>query len=74
MSTYGLSGSRGYCVVDEETLLITTLAGISILPAPDGTFIHPRAADPTKLSSSHNRPAPEAVTSALLRPRVSLDT
>ncbi len=38
--------------------------GISILPAPDGTFIHPRAADPTKLSSSHNRPAPEAVTSA----------
>ena len=39
-------------------------AGISILPAPDGTFIHPRAADPTKLSSSHNRPAPEAVTSA----------
>ena len=40
------------------------LTGISILPAPDGTFIHPRAADPTKLSSSHNRPAPEAVTSA----------
>ena len=39
-------------------------AGISILPAPDGTFIHPRVADPTKLSSSHNRPAPEAVTSA----------
>ena len=39
-------------------------SGISILPAPDGTFIHPRAADPTKLSSSHNRPAPEAVTSA----------
>ena len=43
---------------------IDKLAGISILPAPDGTFIHPRAADPTKLSSSHNRPAPEAVTSA----------
>ena len=39
-------------------------AGISILPAPDGTFIHPRAVEPTKLSSSHNRPAPEAVTSA----------
>ena len=42
----------------------TVNPGISILPAPDGTFIHPRAADPTKLSSSHNRPAPEAVTSA----------
>ena len=39
-------------------------AGISVLPAPDGIFIHPRAAEPTKLSSSHNRPAPEAVTSA----------
>ena len=35
-----------------------------MLPAPDGTLIHPRAAEPTKLSSSHNRPAPEAVTSA----------
>ena len=33
-----------------------TLAEISILPAPDGTFIHPRAADPTKLSSS---PSPQ---------------
>ena len=27
-------------------------------------FIHPRAAERTKLCSSHNRPAPEAVTSA----------
>ncbi len=36
------------------------------MPAPDGTFIHPRAAEPTKLSSSHNRPAPGAVTSAPL--------
>ena len=38
--------------------------GISVLPAPDGPFIHPRAAERTKLCSSHNRPAPEAVTSA----------
>ena len=40
------------------------LTGISVLPAPDGPFIHPRAAERTKLCSSHNRPAPEAVTSA----------
>ena len=39
-------------------------SGISVLPAPDGPFIHPRAAERTKLCSSHNRPAPEAVTSA----------
>ena len=50
--------------VEESVMQRDALAGISILPAPDGTFIHPRAADPTKLSSSHNRPAPEAVTSA----------
>ena len=42
----------------------TSIAGISVLPAPDGPFIHPRAAERTKLCSSHNRPAPEAVTSA----------
>ena len=40
------------------------LPRISVLPAPDGTFIHPRVAECTKLCSSHNRPAPEAVTSA----------
>ena len=39
-------------------------AGISDLLAPDGTFIHPRAAERTKFCSAHNRPAPEAVTSA----------
>ena len=38
--------------------------GISDLLAPDGTFIHPRAAERTKFCSAHNRPAPEAVTSA----------
>ena len=32
--------------------------------APDGTFIHPRAAERTKFCSAYNRPAPEAVTSA----------
>ena len=40
------------------------LPGISDLLAPDGTFIHPRAAERTKFCSAHNRPAPEAVTSA----------
>ena len=39
-------------------------AGISDLLAPDGTFIHPRAAERTKFCSAYNRPAPEAVTSA----------
>ena len=34
------------------------------MPASDGPFIHPRAAERSKLCSSHNRPAPEAVTSA----------
>ena len=43
---------------------LTVYPGISVLPAPDGPFIHPRAAERTKLCSSHNRPAPEAVTSA----------
>ena len=38
--------------------------GISDLLAPDGTFIHPRAAERTKFCSAYNRPAPEAVTSA----------
>ena len=38
--------------------------GISVLPAPDGFVIHPRAAERTKFCSSHHRPAPEAVTSA----------
>ena len=41
-----------------------TPAGISDLLAPDGTFIHPRAAERTKFCSAYNRPAPEAVTSA----------
>ena len=41
-----------------------TTVGIAVLPAPDGPFIHPRAAEPTKLSSSHNlvqlrRPSPQ---------------
>ncbi len=49
---------------EESRARAAVYTGISILPAPDGTFIHPRVADPTKLSSSHNRPAPEAVTSA----------
>ena len=40
------------------------LTGISDLLAPDGTFIHPRAAERTKFCSAYNRPAPEAVTSA----------
>ena len=40
------------------------LTGISDLLAPDGTFIHPRAAARTKFCSAYNRPAPEAVTSA----------
>ena len=40
------------------------LSGISDLLAPDGTFIHPRAAERTKFCSAYNRPAPEAVTSA----------
>ena len=39
-------------------------AGISDLLALDGTFIHPRAAERAKFCSAHNRPAPEAVTSA----------
>ena len=40
------------------------LTGISDLLALDGTFIHPRAAERAKFCSAHNRPAPEAVTSA----------
>ena len=40
------------------------LSGISDLLAPDGTFIHPRAAERTKFCSAYNRPAPESVTSA----------
>ena len=39
-------------------------AGISDLLAPNGPFIHPRAAERTKFCSSPNRPAPEAVTAA----------
>ena len=37
---------------------------ISVLPAPDGPLYTRRAAERTKLLSSHIRPAPEAVTSA----------
>ena len=40
------------------------LTGISDLPAPDGPFIRPKAAECTKFCSAYNRPAPEAVTSA----------
>ena len=43
---------------------MSSLAGISDLLAPDGTFIHARAAERTKFCSAYNRPAPEAVTSA----------
>ena len=52
--------------VDERQLgsLNELLTGISDLLAPDGTFIHPRAAERTKSCSAYNRPAPEAVTSA----------
>ena len=39
-------------------------SGISVLPAPDGPLYTRRAAERTKLLSSHIRPAPEAVTSA----------
>ena len=39
-------------------------SGISDLLAPNGPFIHPRAAERTKFCSSPNRPAPEAVTAA----------
>ena len=53
---------RRLCVKGE--LEDADLAGISDLLAPDGTFIHPRAAERTKFCSAHNRPAPEAVTSA----------
>ena len=42
----------------------TYQSGISDLLAPDGTVIHPRAAERTKFCSAYNRPAPEAVTSA----------
>ena len=42
------------------------LTGISILPAPDGPFIHPRSAEPTRLFSSHHRPGSEAVTQPAL--------
>ena len=41
-------------------------SGISILPVPDGTVIHPTAAARTKFWSSHNRPAPETVTQPAL--------
>ena len=48
----------------ERALLLTYQAGISDLLAPNGPFIHPRAAERTKFCSSPNRPAPEAVTAA----------
>ena len=35
--------------------------GISDLLAPNGPFVHPRAAERTKFCSWHNRPTPEAV-------------
>ena len=43
---------------------LPTVPGISVLPALDGPFIHPKGAERTKLCASLNRPAPEAVTSA----------
>ena len=49
---------------EREAKTISSLTGISDLLAPDGTFIHPRAAERTKFCSAYNRPAPEAVTSA----------
>ena len=36
------------------------------MPVPDGTVIHPTAAERTKFCSSHNRPAPETVTQPAL--------
>ena len=42
----------------------STLARISILPVPDGTLLHPKAAEPTTRSSSHHRPAPELFCAA----------
>ena len=42
-------------------LLAMPLTGISILPVPDGTVIHPTAAERTKFCSSHKRPAPALV-------------
>ena len=51
-------------IEDIPELVKLFLTGISDLLAPDGTFIHPRAAERTKFCSAYNRPAPEAVTSA----------
>ena len=53
-----LIGSLVSAVVPHPSLPLT---GISDLLAPDGTFIHPRAAERTKFCSAHNRAAPEAV-------------
>ena len=47
---------------------MTEIIRNSVVPAPDGPFIHPRAAEPTGLFSSHHRPGPKAVTGH--RPRV----
>ena len=47
----------------EDAIVMYVLTGISVLPAPDGPLYTRRAAERTKLLSSHIRPAPEAVTS-----------
>ena len=49
-----------------EFVTSTAQAVISILPVPDGTVIHPTAAERTKFCSSHKRPAPETVTQPAL--------
>ena len=54
-----------HCAIDKAPMLLKPIqAGISVLPAPDGPLYTRRAAERTKLLSSHIRPAPEAVTSA----------
>ena len=55
----GRHGRRG-----SASLSSSFQPGISVLPAPDGPLYTRRAAERTKLLSSHIRPAPEAVTSA----------
>ena len=54
-------GSKISFVSSRGTNTSLLLTGISDLLAPDGTFIHPRAAERTKFCSAHNRAAPEAV-------------
>ena len=53
----GIGTQGGLQVTSDEPNAATT-------PAPDGPFMHPRAAEPTRLFSSHHRPGPKAVTPA----------